>query len=167
MTSSWWCWLCRIWVLVAPRTGSYCPACVFTSIVVRKIECSERRWQLVSGLPFMWTKFYYLCHLSVEKMIERPYIFLLCFVKLRVRGIGLRWITGLHCHTYTGGIGQCCRRIQFGRIGRYSGSNRLETLRQHPLKTLQWRLNEPDGVSNHQRSDCLLNHSFESIKALH
>ena len=28
------------------------------------------------------------------------------------------------------------------------------------VSTLQWRHNERDGVSNHQRSHCLLNHSF-------
>ena len=26
--------------------------------------------------------------------------------------------------------------------------------------SLQWRQNEPDGVSNHQSRDCLLNHLF-------
>ena len=28
------------------------------------------------------------------------------------------------------------------------------------IKTLQWRHNEGDGVSNHQPHDCLLNHLF-------
>ena len=59
------------------------------------------------------------------------------------------------------GVNWHCRSILGGNQGRHH-PQKDPTPDPHPI-TLQWRHNERNGVSNHQRLECLLNRLFERI----
>ena len=84
----------------------------------------------------------------------------------------MTWVLRINCgrNAFQFLTASNCKGTQISPGGPYCKTSLLSECQSHVPKSLQWRHNERDGVSNHQPHDCLLNRLFkaqiiENIKA--
>ena len=84
-----------------------------------------------------------------------------CVVVNWVLGISLSEFFSKYTHFLLRKLNQKCRKSFYKMVTIWSRRQCFNTSQNH--RSLQWRHNERDGVSNHQPCDCLLNCLFRRI----